>query len=38
VVDIIAVNGYYTLVSFLLNVDQTPLPDGVTPALKPLAV
>jgi 4-carboxymuconolactone decarboxylase len=36
VVDIIAVNGYYTLVSFLLNVDQTPLPDGVTPALKPL--
>jgi 4-carboxymuconolactone decarboxylase len=36
VVDLIAVNGYYTLVSFLLNVDQTPLPAGVTPALAPL--
>ncbi len=36
VVDLIAVNGYYTLVSFLLNVDQTPLPAGVEPALKPL--
>jgi 4-carboxymuconolactone decarboxylase len=36
VVDIIAVNGYYTLVSFLLNVDQTPLPPGATPALAPL--
>lgn len=36
VVDIIAVNGYYSLVSFLLNVDQTPLPAGVEPALKPL--
>jgi 4-carboxymuconolactone decarboxylase len=36
VVDIIAVNGYYTLVSFLLNVDQTPLPPGATPARAPL--
>ena len=36
VVDIIAVNGYYSLVSFLLNVDKTPLPAGVEPALKPL--
>jgi alkylhydroperoxidase family enzyme len=36
VVDIIAVNGYYALVSFLLNVDQTPLPPGATPALAPL--
>ncbi len=36
VVDLIAVNGYYTLISFLLNVDQTPLPPGVEPALKPL--
>ena len=35
-VDIIAVNGYYSLVSFLLNVDKTPLPAGVEPALKPL--
>ena len=36
VVDIIAVNGYYSMVSFLLNVDKTPLPAGVEPALKPL--
>ena len=36
IVDIIAVNGYYSLVSFLLNVDKTPLPAGVEPALKPL--
>jgi 4-carboxymuconolactone decarboxylase len=36
VVDLIAVNGYYSLVSFLLNVDQTPLPPDVPPALKPL--
>jgi 4-carboxymuconolactone decarboxylase len=36
VVDIIAVNGYYALVSFMLNVDQTPLPPGAAPALAPL--
>ena len=36
VVDMIAVNGYYALVSFLLNVDQTPLPPGTPPALAPL--
>jgi 4-carboxymuconolactone decarboxylase len=36
VVDLIAVNGYYSLVSFLLNVDKTPLPAGIEPALKPL--
>jgi len=29
VVDLIAVNGYYTLVSFTLNTDRTPLPAGV---------
>ena len=28
VVDLIAVNGFYCLVSFLLNVDRTPLPPG----------
>jgi 4-carboxymuconolactone decarboxylase len=28
VVDLIAVNGFYSLVSFMLNVDRTPLPDG----------
>ncbi|MFN7085870.1 MAG: carboxymuconolactone decarboxylase family protein [Burkholderiales bacterium] len=29
VVDLIAVNGFYTLVSMCLNVDRTPLPEGV---------
>jgi 4-carboxymuconolactone decarboxylase len=28
VVDLIAVNGFYCLVSFMLNVDRTPLPAG----------
>jgi 4-carboxymuconolactone decarboxylase len=28
VVDLISVNGYYTLVSMCLNVDGTPLPEG----------
>jgi 4-carboxymuconolactone decarboxylase len=28
VMDLIAVNGYYVLVSMTLNVDRTPLPDG----------
>ena len=34
--DLIAVNGYYTLVSMTLNVDRTPLPGGATPPLAPL--
>ena len=34
VFDLIAVNGYYSLVSMILNVDKTPLPDGVPPPLK----
>ena len=29
VFDLIAVNGYYSLVSMILNVDRVPLPDGV---------
>jgi 4-carboxymuconolactone decarboxylase len=36
VMDLIAVNGYYTLVSMTLNVDRTPLPQGAR-ALPPLA-
>ncbi len=32
--DLIAVNGYYSLVSMILNVDKTPLPDGVPTPLK----
>jgi len=37
VVDLIGVTGYYVLVSMTLNVDRTPLPDGVELPLKPLA-
>ncbi len=33
VVDLIAVNGFYGLVSMALNVDRTPLPEGVKPPL-----
>jgi 4-carboxymuconolactone decarboxylase len=29
VVDLISVNGFYTLVSMGLNTDRTPLPEGV---------
>ena len=36
VVDLISVNGYYTLVSMCLNVDQTPLPPGTPLPLPPL--
>ena len=36
VVDLIAVNGFYGLVSMALNVDQTPLPAGEKPPLAPL--
>jgi len=32
----IADNGYYSLVSFLLNVDQTPLPLAPLAPLAPL--
>lgn len=31
--DLIAVNGYYVLVSMVLNVDRTPLPGGAKPGL-----
>ena len=31
VLDLIAVNGYYGLVSMVLNVDRTPLPEGAKP-------
>lgn len=33
VVDLIAVNGFYGLVSMALNVDRTPLPGGEKPPL-----
>jgi len=35
VVDLISVNGFYTLVSMCLNVDRTPLPEGTPPPLPP---
>ena len=34
VFDLIAVNGYYTMVSMILNVDKTPVPEGVALPLK----
>ena len=36
VVDLVAVMGYYHLVSMTLNLDRYPLPDGAKPELKPL--
>lgn len=36
VMDLIAVNGYYVLVSMCLNVDRTPLPGGAPLPLPPL--
>jgi 4-carboxymuconolactone decarboxylase len=33
VVDLVAVIGYYQLVSMVLNVDRYPLPDGAKPEL-----
>jgi 4-carboxymuconolactone decarboxylase len=36
VMDLIAVNGYYVLVSMCLNVDRTPLPGGAQPPLPAL--
>jgi 4-carboxymuconolactone decarboxylase len=37
VAEIVMTLGYYSLVSMLLNVDEYPLTDGVTPELAPLA-
>jgi len=36
IVDIIAVTGWYNIVSMMLNVDQYPVQDGTQPELKPL--
>ena len=36
VVDLIGVNGYYTLVSMTLNVGEVPVPSGEKNPLKPL--
>ena len=37
VIDLIAVSGYYDIVSMTLNVAEVALPDGLPPPLKPLA-
>jgi len=37
VVDIIAVTGWYNIVSMMLNVDQYPVNEGTQPELKPLS-
>src|SRR5271154_265448 len=36
VIDLIAVSGYYDLVSMTLNVAEVALPDGLEPPLRPL--
>ena len=36
VMDLVAVTGYYVLVAMTLNVDRTPVPDGVKPPLPAL--
>jgi 4-carboxymuconolactone decarboxylase len=36
IVDIIAVTGWYNIVSMMLNVDRYPVADGTQPELKPL--
>jgi 4-carboxymuconolactone decarboxylase len=33
--DLIGLNGYYSMISMVLNVARTPLPAGNTPGLKP---
>ena len=38
VVDIIAVTGWYSVVSMMLNVDQYPVLEGTQPELKPINV
>jgi 4-carboxymuconolactone decarboxylase len=35
VVDLVALNGFYTLQAMVLNVARTPLPSGSKPALNP---
>jgi 4-carboxymuconolactone decarboxylase len=35
IVEIVSLQGYYTMVSMLLNTARTPLPKGEQPALSP---
>jgi 4-carboxymuconolactone decarboxylase len=34
VIDLVGAVGYYSFVSMVLNVDRTPMPDGVAPPLQ----
>jgi 4-carboxymuconolactone decarboxylase len=34
VIDLVALNGYYTMLAMVLNVAQQPLPGGVAPPLQ----
>ena len=36
VIDLIAVSGYYTMMSMVINVAREPLPGGLAPPLQPL--
>jgi 4-carboxymuconolactone decarboxylase len=36
VIDAVGIQGYYTLLAMVMNTTRTPLPEGHTPALKPL--
>lgn len=35
--DLVGLNGFYTLISMALNVGRTPLPPGTAPALAPFS-
>jgi len=35
IIDMIGLNGYYTLIAMVLNTARTPLPPGAAPALAP---
>jgi 4-carboxymuconolactone decarboxylase len=35
VMDLVGLNGYYAMISMVLNVGRTPLPPGNAPGLKP---
>ncbi len=37
VIELTVLSGYYTTVSMILNTFEVPLPDGVTPPLRPLS-
>ena len=37
IIDLVALNGFYALVSMVLNVAEAPIPKGGTPPLQPMA-